>query len=129
MHADVATLTRAVADWPGVTVHPHRFGGTEFRLGTAEVGHVHRDGTVDVPFPRTLRDALIAAGRAEHHHSLPESGWTTVRLTEAGLGGALQVLRLSHARHALKQARGTDEAEAWRLRAERLGTELLGPAA
>ena len=129
MHPDVATLTRVVADWTGVTVHPHRFGGTEFRLGTAEVGHVHGDGTVDVPFPRAVRDALIAAGRAERHHWLPESGWTTVRLDEAGLDGALQVLRLSHARHALKQARGTDGAEAWRLSAERLGTELLGPAA
>ncbi|MGH2605797.1 MAG: luciferase family protein, partial [Anaerolineales bacterium] len=30
-----------VIEWPGVTAHPHRFGGTEYRLGRREFGHVH----------------------------------------------------------------------------------------
>ena len=34
-------LENEVAAWPGVSVHPHRFGGREFRFGTAEIGHTH----------------------------------------------------------------------------------------
>src|SRR5262249_15614746 len=33
-----------ISAWPGITVHPHRFGGREFCLGSAEVGHMHNDG-------------------------------------------------------------------------------------
>ncbi len=29
--------------WPGVTAHPHRFGGMEYRLGKRELGHIHGD--------------------------------------------------------------------------------------
>jgi hypothetical protein len=38
------------------------FGGREFLLGTAEVGHMHTGGIVDLPFPRSFRDALLAEG-------------------------------------------------------------------
>jgi hypothetical protein len=27
--------------WPGVTLQPHRFGGTEFRISGREMGHMH----------------------------------------------------------------------------------------
>lgn len=39
-----------VSAWPGGSVHSHRFGGREFRFSSAEIGHVHRDGTVDFLF-------------------------------------------------------------------------------
>src|SRR5438094_87060 len=44
-------LEEQVAAWPHVSVHPHRFGGREFRFGNAELGHVHLGGTVDIPLP------------------------------------------------------------------------------
>src|SRR5216683_5230495 len=52
-------LEEQVGAWPHVSVHPHRFGGREFRFGNAELGHVHLGGTVDIPFPRAVRDALL----------------------------------------------------------------------
>src|SRR2546422_256838 len=52
-------LEEEVAAWPNVSVHPHRFGGREFRFENAELGHVHAGGTVDIPFPRNVRDALL----------------------------------------------------------------------
>jgi len=58
-------LEEEISGWPDISVHPHRFGGTEFRFGSAEVGHVHTGGIVDIPFPRSLRDALLAEGLAE----------------------------------------------------------------
>lgn len=75
---DVAERIRqAVTGWPGVTAHPHRFGGVELRLGHRELGHLHGERLADLPFPRRVRDELIAAGRAKPHHVLPDSGWVS----------------------------------------------------
>ena len=68
-------IKQAVTSWRGVEAFPHRFGGTEYRYGRKEMGHVHGDRLADLPLPRTLRDEMIAAGRAEPHHVLPETGW------------------------------------------------------
>src|SRR5438128_4834045 len=53
-------LEDTVSSWPQISVHPHRFAAREFRFGNAEVGHVHTGGIVDIPFPRPVRDALLA---------------------------------------------------------------------
>jgi len=63
----VAEIESHVSAWPGVSVHPHRFGGRDFQFRDAEVGHVHTGGIVDIPFPRSLRDALLDEGLAEEH--------------------------------------------------------------
>jgi hypothetical protein len=98
-------LEEQVAAWSHVSVHPHRFGGREFRFGNAELGHVHLGGTVDIPFPRKVRDALLAHGLAEEHQWVPDSGWTTFRVRgEADLQRALWLMRLSYLRYALKTA-------------------------
>ncbi len=68
------TIVREVSAWPGVTTGRHRFGGTEFRYGRRELGHLHGDRLADLPFPLLVRDELVAAGRAEAHHIFPESG-------------------------------------------------------
>jgi hypothetical protein len=60
-------LEEEVSAWSEISVHAHRFGGREFRFGSAEVGHVHEGGVVDIPFPRSVRDALLAEGLAEEH--------------------------------------------------------------
>ncbi len=72
----------AVTSWPGVTADPHRFGGTEYRLGKREIGHLHGDHLVDIPFPKKVRDEIVATGRAEPHHILPDSGWVSFYLQE-----------------------------------------------
>lgn len=81
-----------VSSWPGVESAEHRFGGIEFRLGRRELGHLHGDRIADLPFPRGLRDELIAAGRARAHHVLPDSGWVTASLD--GPDGAECVIEL-----------------------------------
>ncbi len=69
-------VIRAVSSWEGISIHDHRFGGVEFRLGRRELGHLH--GTfADLPFRRNFRDVLVASGRARPHHVLPDSGWVT----------------------------------------------------
>ena len=98
-------LEEQIGAWPHVSVHPHRFGGREFRFGNAELGHVHLGGTVDIPLPRAVRDALLAEGLAEEHRWIPNSGWTTFQVRgERDLQHALWLMRLSYLRYALKSA-------------------------
>jgi hypothetical protein len=93
------TIGLAMRDLPGVSAGPHRFGGTEYRLERREIGHVHGNALVDIPFTKKLREELVAAGRAEPHHILPESGWVSVFLREApDVDRAIELLRLSFER-------------------------------
>jgi hypothetical protein len=90
-------IQKAVLSWPEVSAQPHRFGGTEYRLGRREIGHVHADHLVDIPFPTKVRNEIVAAGRAEPHHVLPDSGWVSLFLREAGdVERAIELLRLSY---------------------------------
>lgn len=94
-----------VSSWPSVSIHPHRFGGQEFRFGSAEIGHVHHDGLVDIPFPRAVRDALLEEGLAQEHYWVPNSGWISFPMrSEQDISHALWLMRLSYLRYALKTA-------------------------
>jgi len=98
-------LVEEVALWPNISVDPHRFGGKEFRFGSAEVGHVHMGGMVDIPFPRPVRDALLDEGLAEQHPWVPNSGWVSFRVRgDRDLKHALWLMRLSLLRYRLKAA-------------------------
>ena len=76
-------ISREVGSWDDITSQSHRFGGVEFRLGRVELGHIHGDSLADLPFPKATRDSLIASGRAEPHHVLPDSGWLSRRIKRA----------------------------------------------
>jgi hypothetical protein len=92
-----------VSAWPNIETHSHRFGGREFRRGSAEVGHVHTSGTVDIPFPRVIHDVLLAEGLAEEHRWVPNSGWITFQVrSPEDLVHALWLMRISYLRYALK---------------------------
>jgi hypothetical protein len=113
-------LEHELSAWPHISVQSHRFGGREFLFGNAEVGHVHRGGTVDIPFPRSVHDALLAEGSAQQHRWVPNSGWTTFHIRrDPDFEHALWLMRLSYLRYALKaapDARELFEREAQALR-------------
>ncbi len=90
-------IAETLARWEGITQAPHRFGGTEFRVARREVGHVHGDSLVDIPFPKVIRNQLVAMGDAEPHHILPESGWVSVYLRgPEDVDRAVRLLRRSY---------------------------------
>ena len=90
-------IGEAVLSWEGMTAAPHRFGGVEFMLGEREIGHLHGDRLLDVPFPRRVKDELVAAGRARPHHILPDSGWISFRIEAQGdVEAAIALLRRSY---------------------------------
>src|SRR5881396_1589069 len=89
-------IDRAVQDWPGVTSRPHWLGGTEYRLARREIGHVHADRLVDIPFPKRVRDEFVSQGRANAHHVLSQSGWVSIYLDDASdVERAIELLQLS----------------------------------
>ena len=98
--AAMEAVRAAVGSWDGVTAHHHRFGGIEFRLDRRALGHLH--GTIaDLPFPRRVRDELIAAGRARPHHVLPQSGWVTVPMrTASEVANVIELFRRNYDRVA-----------------------------
>src|SRR5262249_53542389 len=111
---DVATrIAQTVGSWPGVTVEPHRFGGLEFRVGRRELGHLHGNRLADLPFPVKVRDQLIAAGKAERHHFLPNSGWVSRRVRGVeDVGDVVELFRLNYERPWSASPRETPSAAA-----------------
>src|SRR5689334_5952306 len=94
-------IRETVGSWPGVTSLPHRFGGIEYRYGKKEMGHVHGDRLADLPLPRRLHDEVIASGRAEPHHVLPETGWVSVWMNGPDdAAGVIELFRLQYERYA-----------------------------
>ena len=53
----------------------------------------------DLPFPVRVRKQLVAAGKAEEHHVLPETGWTSYRIRgPEDVEGALELFRMNYER-------------------------------
>lgn len=103
------TITAAVTQWAGIEAHPHRFGGTEYRIGKREVGHIHGDYMVDIPFPTKIRHELVGAGRAEPHHLLADSGWISFYIRQPDdVQKAIDLLRLSHDLAIQQKSRGRE---------------------
>ena len=104
------TFVAVVSSWPGVEVVSHHFGGVAFRMGRVELGHIHANGSLDLQFPRALRDRLIDEGWATYHHVLPVSDWVTFHLgAVADIHQALRLLRLAYLRRRLHTAANDDE--------------------
>jgi hypothetical protein len=105
MRDDVQQIVNTVSGWDGIERLPHRFGGVEFSLNGVEVGHIHANGMVDIPFTRRIREQLVDAGEAGLHHLLRESGWITfyVRRPE-DIEQAVKLYRLSYLHKRYRRA-------------------------
>ncbi len=94
-------IRKSVLSWPGVEARTHRFGGTEYVYGRKEMGHVHGDRLADLPLPRKLHDEVIAAGRAQPHHVLPNTGWVSCCIKNSeDTATVIELFRLQYERYA-----------------------------
>jgi uncharacterized protein (TIGR02246 family) len=92
-------IEREVKSWPGVTTAFTGRGGLQFVYGRVELGHLHGSSFADLPFPKKVRDELIAQGRASVHPPLPESGWVRRRLDDPEDAEAvIELLRMNYER-------------------------------
>lgn len=119
----VRQIVDAVSSWEGVSAAPHRFGGVEFNLGKVEIGHIHGNGMVDIPFTIRLREALVTTGEAGLHHLLQDSGWITFYVrNDADVTQALKLYRLSYVhKHYRRPSDRAGDAYAADLRALETG--------
>ncbi len=65
------TVAQHIAAWPAVHARTHwllgdeqEVDGADFYVADEELGHIHLDGEAHIAVPKSLRDALIAEGRA-----------------------------------------------------------------
>jgi len=101
-------IYRAMMECNNVIASDHRFGGTEYKLDKREIGHVHGNHLVDIPFPIKVRNELVETGKAHPHHILPDSGWVSVYLKkEEDVDRAIKLLRRSY-EIAVEQKRKKD---------------------
>ena len=90
-------IKKEALSWDQVECGPHRFGGIEYRVGTREIGHMHGDTLVDIPFPKRVRDEIVAAGEAQAHHILPDTGWVSFYIRkESDIELAIVLLKRSY---------------------------------
>lgn len=96
-----------VGGWEGVTSYEHSRGGTAFKLGRRELGHLHDGAAVaHIPLPRRIRDELIEAGRGRPHPVFPDSGWIGAPLTTATeIDTAVELFELVYDRAAKANAK------------------------
>ena len=107
-----------VTSWPGITTDSGEFGETvaelvdgvtklvaasddlaSWRVEGRAIGHVHGSHMADIPFPRRVRDELVAAGRTGPHHVHPDSGWTTKYIRDdADADEVVELLRINYDR-------------------------------
>ena len=99
-------VEREVSSRPEVETRPRRFRGVEFRVRGHEIGRLDGDRVADLPFPVRMREELVAEGKAQPHHLLPQTGW--VSLYPRGLedtSAAVKRFRLYYDR-LMKRGRG-----------------------
>jgi Family of unknown function (DUF5519) len=92
-----ARIEQEVGSWEGVELHPHRFGGVEFRLAKRELGHLH-ESWADLPFASRIREMLVETGCAEAH-KFGVRGWVSRDFDDE----VIELFRLSYERARVAQ--------------------------
>ena len=102
------SIEREVLGWPGVEKDPDGSQVALYRFGRRQIGHVHRDGVADFPFPRAVHDGLISDGLAEPHRGgFPAVVSYRIRGPE-DVPGAIDLFRMNYdrAKVAAEQRKG-----------------------
>lgn len=91
-------IDHELLSWPGMHAESGRFNSTTYKLGRKEIGHIHRNGVADLPFPRGMYEELIAAGRVQPHQ-FGAHGFVSFPIGAAGdFGEAISLFRLNYDR-------------------------------
>jgi hypothetical protein len=111
-----ATIEREVKGWPGVVTGDTGRGGVQFNYGRVQLGHLQGSNIADLPFPKKVRNELIAEGRASVHPPAPDSGWVRKTIespddTEA----VIELFRMNYDRAKAHAERKSERRAASRL--------------
>lgn len=97
----MARVNQQLDEWilqlPNVTLAPHRFGGTEYRVQGREFMHSHGPAYLDIRLSMQDQARVLKEGRAETHRFAPQAGWVTFRIrSEADVEAAKELVRLAY---------------------------------
>jgi len=73
----ISEIESYVLSLPYTKVSNHQMGGREFWVKGKEIGHIHRNGDLDILFTKAIRNKLLSHNLIEIHKWIPNSGWTT----------------------------------------------------
>jgi putative MATE family efflux protein len=100
----IDALLDRVAELDDINVRARPVNTLGFYLGEREVGHVHRDGWLDLRLPQPIQEQLVAEGRADHHRHVHDAAWLSVSLDEpGGVASGAWLLGLAQAFGRLRQ--------------------------
>ena len=109
----LAAIEREVKSWPGVSTGDTGRGGLRFNYGKVELGHLHGSSFADLPFPKKVRDELIAEGRASVHPPLPDSGWVRRKMNgPEDVTGVIGLFRMNYDRAKARAERRAERRAA-----------------
>ena len=80
--APLHALLDDVANTPGLEVRPRPINTIGFYARGRELGHIHRNGHLDLHFPTAVGEALIANGDVAHHRHIHEASWVSFRVSK-----------------------------------------------
>ena len=64
-------IQKEILSWPGVSSNPYHLGGVEFRVNKRDMGHIHGEKLVDLPFPAEIRKDLDSFEKSITSYYLP----------------------------------------------------------
>ena len=109
----VCAFVDAVTKLEGVEVRPRPIRTVGFYAHGRELGHVHRDGNVDLQLPLAVVERLIENGTASPHRHRDETCWATRQLQHEGdIPAAVELVKLAEVMAGLCQRSPAEVAEA-----------------
>jgi hypothetical protein len=74
-----------VLSWKQMSEQAHKFGGIQFNVGHKEIGHIHGNGLLDIPFSKAVKAHLLDEyeGKVKDHHIFKKSGWVSFYIRNA----------------------------------------------
>ncbi|OJW12897.1 MAG: hypothetical protein BGO48_02405 [Mucilaginibacter sp. 44-25] len=84
--------------WENVTTSLHKYGGLQFNYNGKELGHIHSNGLLDMPFSRSKKQQLMQQDkRVKDHHTFINSGWISVYMSSpADIVLAIALFKISY---------------------------------
>lgn len=86
-----------VDSWDNISISNHKYGGIQFNKNGSEIGHIHGNGLLDIPFNKKIKNEIIKEGKLKDHHIFKNSGWSSFYIhTNEDKDYAIKLLRESY---------------------------------
>jgi hypothetical protein len=98
-------IEKEALKWDNISTTIHKYGGLQINYGKTELGHLHSNGLLDMPFNRKIKQTLMLKySRVQEHHTFKNTGWISFYIERYGDNLiALELLQQAYNLHADKR--------------------------